>query len=222
MAVEPGDTGGRGGQQQDQPPSRGSRRQPNSVRALRRRICRGVQSGHVHRRAGRPGRALQPQRRVSGRGHRRRRAQAQPRLQSDARVRARQFAVVVHAGVRPAAGLRHRAAGHDRGGRRHRGGPIRGRRRGWGGHHLGCADRLWRRFASGVVVGAPVAVQRRAAQAARQVARVDRGGNSGEQGAAHRPVDGRSRRDHRQADGHQASRPGRAGRGQPSQHERGL
>ena len=52
------------------------------------------------------------------RGDRRRGAQAQPRLQPDARMRARQRAVVVHAGVRPPAGLRHGAAGGHRGRRR--------------------------------------------------------------------------------------------------------
>ena len=43
-------------------------------------------------------------------------------------------------------------------------------------------------------------------------------GDSGEQRAAHRAVDGRAPGHHRQADGHQAGRPGRAGRRQPPQH----
>ena len=44
----------------------------------------------------------------------------------------------------------------------------------------------------------------------------------GQQRAAHRPVDGGARRHHRQADGDQARRPGRAGRRQPPQHGRRL
>ena len=71
--------------------------------------------------------------RAPGRGDRRRRAQAQPRLQPHARVRAGQRAVALHAGVRPAAGLRHRSAGGHRRRRRYRRGPLRGRppRAGW-------------------------------------------------------------------------------------------
>ena len=45
-----------------------------------------------------------------------------------------------------------------------------------------------------------------------------RRGDPHQRRAAHRAVDGRARRHHRQADGHQAGRPGRAGRGQPPQH----
>ena len=76
-----------------------------------RRLRRRLQPGHVHRRAGRAGRPVRPGRRDARRGDRRRGAQAQPRLQPDARVRAGQLAVVLHAGVRPAAGVRHRSAG---------------------------------------------------------------------------------------------------------------
>ena len=131
-------------------------------------------------------------------------------------------AVPLHAGVRPAAGLRHRPAGRDRRGRRHRRRPLRRGRRRRGGHHLGRADRPGRRPAPHAAETAPVQVQHGAAQAGGHAAGHPRHRDPGQQRAAHRPVDGRARRHHRQANGDQARRPGRAGRRQPSQHGRRL
>ena len=111
-------------------------------------------------------------RRAARHGDRWRGAQAQPRLQPDARVRAGQRAVALHAGVRSAAGLRHRPAGGHRRRRRDRRRPLRGGRRGRGGHHLRRADRIRRRPAPHAARAAAVEVQRRAAQAGRQAARV--------------------------------------------------
>ena len=101
---------------------------------------------------------------------------------------------LLHPGVRSAAGLRHRSAGDHRRRRRHRRRPLRGGRRGRGGHHLGRADRVRRRPAPHAARAAPVEVQRRPAQAGRQAARVAGRGDSGQQRAAHRAVDGRARR----------------------------
>ena len=81
---------------------------------------------------------------------------------------------LVHAGVRHAAGVRHRPAGGDRRGRRHRGRPLRGGRRRRGGHHLRRADRSRRRPASHPAQAAPVQVQRATAEAGRHAARQPR------------------------------------------------
>ena len=65
-------------------------------------------------------------------------------------------------------------------------------------------------------------VQRATAEAGRHLARQPGHRDPGQQRAAHRAVDGRASGDHRQEDGHQARRPGRAGRRQPPQHGRRL
>ena len=173
-----------------EPTRRRSWRQQDSVRTVGWRVCKRLQPGHVHRGAGRAHRPLQPRRREAGRGDRRSGAQAQPRLQPDARVCPRQRAVAVHAGVRHPAGVRHGAAGDDRGRRWHRRWALRRGRRRRRGHRLRRADRLRRRSAPGAARAAPVEVQRRPAQAGRQAARGAGRGDSRQQRAAHRAVDG--------------------------------
>ena len=70
------------------PPQPSSRRQPDPLRPRRRRLRHGQQPGHAHRRDRRAGRPVRPAGRAHRRGRRRRRAQAQPRLQPDPRGRA--------------------------------------------------------------------------------------------------------------------------------------
>ena len=192
------------------------RRQQDSVRALRQRLRQRLQPGHVHRRPGRAGRPLRPDRRATRHGRRRRGAQAQPRLQPDARMRAGQRAVALHPGLRPAAGLRHRPAGRDRRRRRHRAGPVRVGRRRRRGHHLRRADRVRRRPAPGAcwACAAPSPTSTGSSWSASCPASVGieiplnseprTGMSMGEHAA-----------DHRQGDGRQARRPGRTGRCQP-------
>ncbi len=162
------------------------------------------------------------ERREAGRGDRRSGAQAQPRLQPDARMRPRQRAVVVHPRVRHPAGLRHGPAGDHRRRRRRRRRAVRRGRRRRGGHRLRCADRLRRRPAP------------RAARAAPVKSNVDRLKLVGKLPASlgveipvnSEPRTGLSMGEHQaitaKADGHQARRPGRAGRRQPPQHGRRL
>ena len=75
------------------PSSRSRRRQPHPVRPRRRPVRARHQPGHADRRPRRAGRPLRPAGRAARRGGRRCGAQAQPRLQPDPRVRARQPAV---------------------------------------------------------------------------------------------------------------------------------
>ena len=112
-----------------------------------------------------------------------------------------QRAVAVHAGLRSAAGLRHRPAGGDRRRRRHRRRPLRGGRRRRRGHHLRRTDRAGRRPAPHPAEAAPGQVQRAPAEAGRHAARQPGRRDPDQRRTAHRPVDGRARRHHRQGDG---------------------
>ena len=203
----------------NEPASRHPRRQPNPVRTLRRRLRQRLQPGHVHRRARRADRPLRPGGREARRGDRRRGAQAQPRLQPDARVRAGQLAVVLHPRLRHPAGVRHRSAGHHRRRRRDR------RRALSTSAAAGGVD---------TASDAPIAfgddLRRVLLGLRRSKSNVDRLKLVGKLPAAlgvEIPVNSEPRTglsmgehagDHRQGDGHQARRPGRAGRGQPQQH----
>ena len=87
-----------------------ARRQPDPVRPRRRPVRARQQPGHAHRRARRARRPLRPAGRAHRRGRRGRRAQAQHGLQPHARGRPRVGAVARDPGLRPPAGLRHRAS----------------------------------------------------------------------------------------------------------------
>ena len=100
-SLEPGEPDER------RPQGRRPRRQPHPVRAVEQRVRQRLQPGHAQRRAGRPDRPLFARGRAPGRGGRRRRAQAQPRLQPHARDRAGQPPVARDARLRHRPGLRH-------------------------------------------------------------------------------------------------------------------
>ncbi|CAA9219969.1 MAG: 3-ketoacyl-CoA thiolase @ Acetyl-CoA acetyltransferase, FadA2, partial [uncultured Blastococcus sp.] len=201
------------------PQGRDRRREPDPVRPQQLRLRPGVEPGHADRHARRAGRAVRPAGQAAGRGRRRRRPQARPRLQPDPRERARLPAVGHDAGLRRAAGVRHRLGGRDPRRQQDRPRPDRVRDRRRRGHHLRCPARRRRRPAP----RAHLAEQRQdpagpAQGAGEDPAGAARAGGPAQRRAAHRPGHGRPRGDHRQGVADQPRGAGRAGRALAPQH----
>ena len=196
--------------EQQNPPGRHPRRQPDPVRALQQRLRARVQPGHAHRGARRARRPLRPRRRAPRRGRRRRRAQALARPRPDPRERAQHPPRPGDPRLRRAAGLRHRTGDGDPGRQQDRPRADRLRHRLWRRHHLRRADRAQRAAARDAAGRQPPALDPgQATRPDRRPPRPHRPLDPPQRGAAHRPLDGRALRDHGERMG---DRPGRAGR----------
>ena len=157
-----------------------------------------------------------PRRRADRRDGRRRRPQAQPRLQPDARVRSGLEAGARDVRLRRRPGVRHRPRGGHPGRQQDRPRPgrlgDRRRRR----HHLRRADRPQRRPPRDPAGGEQREVQPGACEGADQVPPGDgRARDPAQRRAPHRPLDGRAHGDHGHRMGRDARGAGRARGSQP-------